>query len=281
METQLIDNSQQQKSEFIQKNDVPEHMDTDNKQAEREVQIDVPSKKKSVAVKRSSMQPSKASKSKLKRDDETESDLLSGVDLLDLDGEIDDRLLDSTEQLKIDDSSSGAPRSYSALAGEGSNSGYEEEAYDGVPYTGFDDHYSEEVQQQQEVSQNEVFENPTLPQKEVTGRTELPPFASFSQMRQYPQCFSVPLQPQRSDIQQDLPVRMTSQVQRSQLQQVPVGMTSQPQRSQHQQVPVRMTSQPQRSDLQEDDVPVRIDFCHTPTRNKCSNAESDETKASQ
>ena len=140
------------------------------------------------------MQPSEASKSKLKCDDETESDLLSGVDLLDFEGEIDDRLLDSTEQLKIDDSSSGASRSYSALAGEGSNDGYDEEAYDGgVPYTGFDDDYSDEMQQQQqqqEVSQNEVFANPTLPQKEVTGTTELPSFASFSQMRHYPQCFT-------------------------------------------------------------------------------------------
>ena len=222
--------SKKQKSEFIQKNDVAAEVDSEKqqpeverkpiddsqqqqqesefiqKQGEQELQIDVPSKKKSVAVKRSSMQPSEASKSKLKRDNETESDLLSGVDLSDFEGEIDDRLLDSTEQLKIDDSSSGASRSYSALAGEGSNDGYDEEAYDGgVPYTGFDDDYSDEMQQQQqqqEVSQNEVFVNPTLPQKEVTGTTELPSFASFSQMRHYPQCFSVPSQPQRSQLQQ-------------------------------------------------------------------------------
>ena len=128
-----------------------------------------------MAVKRSSTQPSEASKSKLKRDDETESDLLSGVDLSDFKGEIDDRLLDSTEQLKIDDCFSGASQSYSALAGEGSNDGYDEEAYDGgVPYSGFDDDYSDEMQQQQqELSQNEVFCKPYLATEGSDGNNRI------------------------------------------------------------------------------------------------------------
>ena len=122
------------------------------------------------------------------------------------DGDIDDRLLDSTEQLKIhDESSSGASRSYLGLEGEGSYSDEGVDGQEGVLFQG-----TGKCQDLQQPAENEVFQQDSFQQSQQQAE---PGVLNFSALRQPAQCFGVPSFQQLADGNEDSAVRMQSVIQ--------------------------------------------------------------------